>query len=109
LPSAKASAPRSMVVDHLDTDSETKNICVACVYLNPKEAKDQTPTNLLSGLWRQLIFGKDVGPLARKLYRRHHKKCTTPSLDKIFDMLQAAIGEYSMVYIIIDAVDEYLE
>ncbi|KAJ7328867.1 hypothetical protein DFH08DRAFT_940510 [Mycena albidolilacea] len=99
----------SMVVNHLDTDSETKNICVACIYLNHKEAEDQTPEKLLSGLWRQLIFGKDVSPLARKLYQRHQEKCTTPSPDEIFEMLQPVIGDYSMVYIIVDAIDEYLE
>ncbi|KAJ7328855.1 ankyrin repeat-containing domain protein [Mycena albidolilacea] len=98
-----------MVVNHLQTDSEIKNICVACIYLNHKEAEDQTPEKLLSGLWRQLILGKDVSPLARKLYQRHQEQRTTPSPDEIFEMLWPVIGDYSMVYIIVDAIDEYLE
>ncbi|KAJ6536855.1 hypothetical protein B0H19DRAFT_1003798, partial [Mycena capillaripes] len=109
IPGAGKTVLASMVVDHLETDSETKNICVACIYLNHKEAEDQTPEKLLSGLWRQLIFKKDVGPLAMKLYQHHQEKHTTPSPDEIFAMLQPVIGDYSRVYIIVDAIDEYLE
>ncbi|KAJ7328859.1 ankyrin repeat-containing domain protein [Mycena albidolilacea] len=109
IPGAGKTVLVSMVVDHLDTDSEIKNICVACIYLNHKEAEDQTPGKLLSGLWRQLIFGKDVSLLAKKLYQRHQEKHTTPSPSEIFEILQPVIGEYSMVYIIVDAIDEYLE
>jgi hypothetical protein len=50
LPFAHALAPRSMVVDHLNAESKTKNIGVGCIYLNHNEAKDQTPVNLLAGL-----------------------------------------------------------
>ncbi|KAJ7328902.1 hypothetical protein DFH08DRAFT_709331 [Mycena albidolilacea] len=109
IPGAGKTVLVSMVVDHLDTDSETKNIRVACIYLNHKEAEEQTPEKLLSGLWRQLIFGKDVSPLARKLYQRHQEKRTTPSPSEIFEMLQPVIRDYSTVYIIVDAIDEYLE
>jgi hypothetical protein len=37
--------------------------------------------NLLAGLWRQLVLGKDinVGPLAKNLHEEHHKKETLMS------------------------------
>ncbi|KAJ6533069.1 hypothetical protein B0H19DRAFT_1272529 [Mycena capillaripes] len=45
----------SKVVDYLQEKSEkskNKDIGVACVYLNHKEADIQTPTAFLGGLWR---------------------------------------------------------
>jgi hypothetical protein len=78
------------------------------MYLNHKEAEVQTPAKLLAGLWRQLVLGKDIGS-AEGLYQRHCEKCTTPPVEEVFDVLQPVVGEYSKVYIIVDAIDEYLE
>ena len=98
-----------MVVNHLGAKFSNENIGVACIYLNHKEAEEQTPSKLLSGLWRQLVFGRDVSSLAKNLYQRHHEKGTSPMLDEVFDVLQSAIAEFSKVYLVIDAVDEYPE
>jgi hypothetical protein len=76
--------------------------------LNHKEAEVQTPAKLLAGLWRQLVLGRDIGS-AESLYQRHHEKRTTPSLDEVFNVLQAVLGQYSKVYVILDAIDEYPE
>jgi hypothetical protein len=96
-------------VDHLTTGSENKNVGVACLYLNHKEADTQTPERLLSSLWRQLVLGRDVGPLATQLYQQHREKGTTPSLDDICDILNSSLIHYPKVYIIVDAIDEYPE
>jgi Cdc6-like AAA superfamily ATPase len=101
--------PRSKVVDHLSAGSKSNNTGVACLYLNHKEADTQTPARLLSGLWRQLVLGRDVGPLATQMYQQHHKKGTTPSLDDICDILNSSLIHYPKVYIIVDAIDEYPE
>ncbi|KAJ7758881.1 hypothetical protein B0H14DRAFT_2269176, partial [Mycena olivaceomarginata] len=98
----------SMVVSHLGARFEEQNIGVACAYLNYQEADNQTPVKVLAGLWRQLILGRDIGS-AKIIYQRHHEKCTTPTLDQVFDVLHATIREFSKVYIVIDAVDEYPE
>ncbi|KAJ7722542.1 hypothetical protein B0H14DRAFT_3170152 [Mycena olivaceomarginata] len=79
----------SMVVNHLR--SLNANTAVACIYLNHKETEMQTPVDLLSSLWKQLVVG------------------TRPSLDEVFQILSSAIGEYSKVYLIVDALDEYPE
>jgi hypothetical protein len=97
-----------MVVDDLAAEFESKNLGVACIYLNHKEAEEQTPAKLLAGLWRQLVLGRDIGS-AEGLYQRHHEKRTTPSVEEVFDVLQSVVGEYSRVYIIADAIDEYPE
>lgn len=98
-----------MVLDHLNAVYEDRNIGVACLYLNHKEADEQTPSRLLAGVWRQLVLGRDVGLLAKKLYQKYHEKGTTPSLDDIRDVLSSASIHYAQVYIIVDAVDEYPE
>ncbi|KAJ6574285.1 hypothetical protein B0H19DRAFT_1341409, partial [Mycena capillaripes] len=96
----------SMVVSHLSGPKfKHKNIGVACAYLNYKEAEDQTLGKLLASLWRQLILGRDIGS-ATILYQQHHEKRTTPTPDEVFNVLHAAITGF---YIVIDAVDEYLE
>ncbi|KAJ7362830.1 hypothetical protein DFH08DRAFT_841545 [Mycena albidolilacea] len=109
IPGAGKTVLASKVVDHLTTGSETKNVGVACLYLNHKEVDAQTPVNLLSGLWRQLVFGRDVGPVAKQLYRLHHEKRTTPSMKEVVDLLHSCFTEFSKVYIIVDALDEHPE
>ncbi|KAJ7336936.1 ankyrin repeat-containing domain protein [Mycena albidolilacea] len=104
IPGAGKTVLASMVVDYL---SQHKNIGVACIYLNHKEADNHTPSKLLSGLWRQLVFDRDIGPLAKKLYHRHHEKRTAPSLAEIVDLVLSTFDEFSKVYIIVDAIDEY--
>jgi DNA-binding transcriptional regulator YdaS (Cro superfamily) len=98
-----------MVFDHLAAEFENENISVACVYLNHKEAEEQTPAKLLSGLWRQLVFRRDLGSQAKKLYHQHHEKHTSPSLEDVFNVLCSTIAQYSKVHIIVDAIDEYTE
>ncbi|KAF7365819.1 Ankyrin repeat domain-containing protein [Mycena venus] len=105
----KPCLPRSKVVDHLTAGSESKDVGVACIYLNHKEADTQTPDRLLAGLWRQLVLGQDIGPLATKLYEQHHEKGTTPSLDDVCEVLISSLVNYPKVYIIVDAIDEYPE
>ncbi|KAJ7138359.1 ankyrin repeat-containing domain protein [Mycena epipterygia] len=99
----------SMVVEHLKTGN--KNIAVACMYLNHKETTTQTPSNLLAGLWRQLILGKAITStsMVQDLYKRHSEQRTRPGLADIFEVLRAAIAEWAKVYILVDALDEYPE
>ncbi|KAJ7773610.1 ankyrin repeat-containing domain protein [Mycena maculata] len=96
----------SLVVDHLETP-QNKNISVACIYLNHKETKIQILSNLFSGLWRQLVHGKNVGTQAFELYKRHSERRTRPPLDDVQDILSTTVAEWSKVYIIADA--EYPE
>jgi Cdc6-like AAA superfamily ATPase len=98
-----------MVVDHLNTHAQNQSVGVVCIYLNHKETEAQTVSNLLSGLWRQLVFGKDITSQVQELYKQHTEKGTRPSLDSIHLALCAAITQFPKVYIVVDAVDEYPE
>ncbi|KAJ7828851.1 hypothetical protein B0H14DRAFT_2366900, partial [Mycena olivaceomarginata] len=78
-------------------------------YLNHKETEIQTPRNLLSGLWSQLVHGKPLGSLVYNTHAEHTEKGTRPSMAEVQALLHNAIAQWSKVYIIIDALDEYPE
>ncbi|KAJ7445350.1 hypothetical protein B0H11DRAFT_431348 [Mycena galericulata] len=99
-----------MVVDHLSAAfRNNKDIGVACIYLNHKEIDSQTPSRLLAGLWRQLVLDRDIGSIAEKLYKQHQEKGTAPSLEEVVNVLRSSLKEFSKVFIVIDAIDEYPE
>lgn len=98
-------------MDYLRTRFASENVGVACAYLNHKETDAQSLPNILAGLWRQLIWGKLIlpGSPAHTLYHAHHEKRTRPSVAEMQVVLGDAVAEYSKVYIVIDALDEYPE
>ncbi|KAJ7152062.1 hypothetical protein C8R46DRAFT_913514 [Mycena filopes] len=105
IPGAGKTVLASMVVDHLSQDTTART---ACIYLNHKETKAQTPANLLASIWRQLVIcGRDISAV-KTLYQKHSEKQTTPSLAEIVNIVHSEIG-MSKVYIVVDAVDEYPE
>ncbi|KAJ7130172.1 hypothetical protein C8R44DRAFT_774980 [Mycena epipterygia] len=109
MPGAGKTVLASLVVDHLGAQFEDEEIKVACMYLNHKETETQTPSHLLASLWRQLIVGKSITSLTHKLYKHHRERETRPSLNEMREILSSSITEYSKVYIVVDALDEYPE
>ncbi|KAJ7278151.1 hypothetical protein C8J57DRAFT_1465375 [Mycena rebaudengoi] len=111
MPGAGKTVLSSAIVDYLREESPSPNIGVACAYLNHKEMGMQTPGNILAGLWRQLIFAKPIlpGSPSHSLYHKHLEKQTRPSVDEMNAILSSVVADYSKVYIVIDALDEYLE
>ncbi|KAJ6521474.1 hypothetical protein DFH09DRAFT_215646 [Mycena vulgaris] len=86
-----------------------ENIGVAVIYLNHKETEVQSPSHLLAGIWRQLVFKKAISSSVHRLREEHREPRTRPSLEEIRDVLCSAVVEYSKVFIIVDALDEYPE
>ncbi|KAJ7117091.1 hypothetical protein C8R44DRAFT_983359 [Mycena epipterygia] len=109
IPGAGKTVLASMVINYLRTQPQNENFGVACIYLNHKETELQTPSNLISGLWRQLVFSKELNILVHSLYERHSEQHTRPSFDEIYGVLRSAIADWSKVYIVVDALDEYPE
>ncbi|KAJ7144579.1 ankyrin repeat-containing domain protein [Mycena epipterygia] len=99
----------SIVVDHLRTAQDCENIGVAAINLNHKGSDAQSPTSLLASLWRQLVFGKSISPLVRELHTKHTEWRTRPSVEEAHAVLCSIISEYSMVFVLVDALDEYPE
>ncbi|KAJ7159103.1 ankyrin repeat-containing domain protein [Mycena crocata] len=106
IPGAGKTVLVSMVVEHLRTDP---NCGVAAIYLHHKEAPANTPSSLLASLWRQLVLGKDISPAVHRVYQEHRESHTRPSVDDDHVILCSVMAEYSQVFILVDALDEYPE
>ncbi|KAJ6591131.1 ankyrin repeat-containing domain protein [Mycena vulgaris] len=113
MPGAGKTVLASLVVNHLQAEIQKANledeIGVACMYLNHKETQIQSPSNLLASLWRQLILGKSIPHSVHELFKHHRERGTRPFLADVQDVLRSAVAEYSKVYLIVDALDEYPE
>ncbi|KAJ7080057.1 hypothetical protein C8R44DRAFT_653885, partial [Mycena epipterygia] len=109
MPGAGKTVLVSIVVDHLRTQLESYNIGVAVIYLNHKESDAYSPANLLASLWRQLVLRKPIGSNVHELYEKHREPRTRPSLTEAHAVLDSIIANYSNVFILIDALDEYPE
>ncbi|KAJ7500122.1 hypothetical protein FB451DRAFT_1430993, partial [Mycena latifolia] len=107
IPGAGKTVIASMTVEHLMAKSNAQNTGVAWIYLNHKETEAQTPSNLLASIWRQLVVHKSIGSFALELYHQHSEKGTRPSEHEIQQLLRCTLTEYSKVYVIVDALDEY--
>nr|GAT52690.1 predicted protein [Mycena chlorophos] len=81
---------------------------VTCVFLNYKESGSQTLENVLGAVIRQLALQKDLQP-ARALYQKHLKQDTSITLAELQTLLEIYAQQFTQVYVILDALDEYLE
>ncbi|KAF7370630.1 Ankyrin repeat domain containing protein [Mycena sanguinolenta] len=100
---------RSIVVDHLRAEhGHCGDIGVAAIYLDHKETDAHTPSTLLASLWRQLVVGQSV-TFVEELYLKHREPGTRPSLDEAHAILCSTVSQYSKVFILVDALDEYPE
>ncbi|KAF7345841.1 ANK-REP-REGION domain-containing protein [Mycena venus] len=109
MPGAGKTVLVSIVVDHLRANLPNENSGVAVLYLDHKATETHSPTNLLAAIWRQLIPGKPISPLVHGLYRTHSEQCTRPSFEEAYSALESTIVEFSCVFIVVDALDEYPE
>ncbi|KAJ6490483.1 ankyrin repeat-containing domain protein [Mycena vulgaris] len=109
IPGAGKTVLASIVVDYLRTPLQNKkSIGVAVAYLNHKETDMQSPSNIIAGLWWQLV-SETISDPVQQLYLKHRHQRTRPSLREVCDIFRSTVAEYSKVYIIVDALDEYPE
>ena len=82
-------------------------MAVAFIYCNYKERAQQTLTNLLSSLARQLIDRSNSIPeTLRSSYSRHCKNGTRLSHIELLELLADIELGFSSLFIVIDALDE---
>jgi hypothetical protein len=98
----------SIVVDYLCTKYENDNrIGIAYLYCNFRRQDEQKPVNMLSSVLKQFIQGfPSVPENVKSLYEHHKDKQTRPSFGEVVKELYSVVGDYSMCFIIIDALDE---
>lgn len=97
------------MISHLQQNWETPDTPVVCVYLDYKDATNQTLVNLLGSLLKQLIQLRDSSDVSndlRDLYRKAKRRNAKPRLEQIRELLLAEIATCNRVYCVVDALDE---
>ncbi|KAJ4172665.1 hypothetical protein NW754_002868 [Fusarium falciforme] len=109
MPGAGKTVISSVVIDHLRQQCNDPTIGIAFVYCDYKDRLNQTPSNLLSSLARQLARRKQVLPKEVKdLYNKHAKNETIPSLDEYSTLFSQLVTSFSKTFIIVDGLDEHV-
>ncbi|KAJ6531033.1 hypothetical protein B0H19DRAFT_1273269 [Mycena capillaripes] len=109
MPGAGKTVLASIMVNDLRTNLESLDTGVAVIYLNHKESEAHSPSNLLAGVWRQLVFHKSLSSNMDQLYETHREQHTRPSLEESHSILRSTVAEHSKVFLVVDALDEYPE
>ena len=84
-------------------------VAVTVIYLNYKEQKEQTVSNLIASLLKQMVQDHPTGIISndvKTLHSHHVGRGTRPTLDQFIKALEVEIALYSKVFIVVDALDE---
>ncbi|KAJ7587114.1 hypothetical protein C8J56DRAFT_1014600, partial [Mycena floridula] len=100
----------SIIVEHLRSAILHPEIAIICIYCDYKRQAEQTATQLLGSILKQLV---QQHPSISDHLSTLHKTClsqgTRPSIAELFTALQTEVLLYSQVYIVVDALDECSE
>ncbi|KAK2804620.1 hypothetical protein FQN51_001821 [Onygenales sp. PD_10] len=109
IPGAGKTILTSIVIRHLeDTFGHDTDIGIAYIYLNYNRQNEQLPISLLASLLRQLVHARGVLPtVIKELFERHRPTKTRPLLGEIMEVFPLVAKEYSRLFIVVDAIDEY--
>ena len=100
----------SLVIDNLCDGSKKENIMVACLYYDSVAQQEQTITNMMGAILKQLVGGRDIPKNVRKAFQEGKKEIGGRGL-RVADltrMLRIVIASLPQVFICIDALDECL-
>lgn len=111
IPGAGKTILTSVVIDDLierfHNDPETG---IAYIYFNAQRQVEQTLTNLVESLLKQLAEGQTSMPVVVKdLFERHQKQRTRPQLNEYLQAINSVVEMFSKVFIVLDALDECQE
>jgi len=106
-----SSGASSLVVDKLCDKAREENIAVACFYVDFAAREEQSPTNILGSLLKQIIGGLGTIPEEIRQTFQDHKKVIGgrgPRVPEIVKMLQT-VTSLRRTFICVDALDECVE
>ncbi|KAL8991285.1 MAG: hypothetical protein Q9169_007902 [Polycauliona sp. 2 TL-2023] len=110
IPGAGKTMVAAIAVDHLCNEARNEDVGVAYIFCNYKTQSEQTTVKLAGTILRQLVQQRlSVAKPLTELYNRHIGKATRPSWKEILDTLQPVLSEYSRVFVVIDALDEFAD
>ena len=101
----------SLVVDRLCDKAKEENIAVACFYVDFAAREEQSPTNMLGSLLKQIVGGLERIPdEIRETFHDHKKVIGGRGLrvPEIVGMLQT-VTSLRPTFICVDALDECVE
>lgn len=105
IPGAGKTMVAAIAINHLCRTTLCDDIGVAYLFCTYKAQTDQSASNLLAALLKQLVQSRpDIAAPVTHIY--HLKPGSKPPLDDIFGALQSVCSNYATVYIIVDALDE---
>ena len=102
--------PSSLVIDALCDQAKKEDIAVACLYCDFLAQQDQTITNMMGAILKQLIGGRDIPENLREAFLEGKKEIGGRGLRlaDLMRMLGIAISSLPQVFLCIDALDECL-
>ena len=101
---------RSTVIRSLESVCSQNSFGLAYIYCNYKERDVQTASNLIACLLKQLLQNHSQLPDdVTSSYKHHLNVGTRPSITEYSSLLQSTASRTSNIFIIIDALDEYIE
>jgi len=101
----------SLVVDRLCDRAREENIAVACFYVDFAAREEQSPTNMLGSLLKQIVGGSERIPEEIRQTFQDHKKVIGGRglrVPEIVKMLQT-VTSLRPTFICVDALDECVE
>ena len=100
----------SLVIDRLCDQAKDRDIAVVGLYCDFLAQKEQTITNMMGAILKQLVGRGDIPEDVRKAFQEGKKEFGGRGLllSDLMGMLKIAIASLSQVFICIDALDECL-
>ena len=109
IPGAGKTILTSIVVQHIYTlYQRDHSIGLAYIYCNFRQQDQQKPTDILASILKQLVQRQpSMLQYIRDLYDQHKDHQTRPSFGEILRAIYSVSSQFSKIFIIIDAVDEW--
>lgn len=90
--------------------SEDPGIAIAFLYCNYKRQLEQTVSNLVTSLLKQLVQDHSTAfNDVKDWYKGHNDRSTQPTTEEVLTVLGAVAEKFSKVFIVVDALDECSE
>ena len=100
----------SLVIDSLCDQAKKENIAVAALYCDFLSQQEQTVTNIMGTIFKQLVVKGGIPNYVRKAFEEGKTELggRRLRLGELMGMLRTAIASLPQVFICVDALDEFL-
>ncbi|OJJ66926.1 hypothetical protein ASPBRDRAFT_187677 [Aspergillus brasiliensis CBS 101740] len=109
IPGAGKTILTAIVIDHLgEMIQHDRSFGLAYIYCDFRRHREQRVGDVLASLIMQLIQRMSSLPEdIKSLYTQHKRRQTRPKLEELTKNLSVVLGQFSRIFIVVDALDEY--